>query len=209
MMDLENCPVCRSALDADSKFCDVCGASAFGNLKCPKCGGVVSSTARFCKHCSNDLSGLTRRSSGQLPTALVAGAATVLIVALLVLGYAYYSSRQTVATLEGRNAELQKQLDEKAGDLAQKGDLIAQKTGEISNLNGTLEQREKDVADKTDEIKKLTGSLTVVSTCISGMLRSNAAERDQDYATALIALRQVMPSCRKSGEVIKKFDKFR
>ena len=206
--DMEICPVCRAALDFDSKFCEVCGTAAFGSVECPKCSGNVSATARFCRHCSHDLSKSPRQFAR--PSVMVlASVGTILVVVLVALTYGIFSGQQRVTALEAQNTELQRQLEEKNSEIAQKGDLIAQKAGEISTLSGSLEEREKTVAEQEAEIKKLTGSLTVVSTCISGLARSSSAERYEDYGGALIALRQAQPSCKKAADVIKKFDKFR
>lgn len=135
--------------------------------------------------------------------------ASALSVITIVSFVVLFITRQQVATLEGKNAELQKQLDEKNAEISQKADLLSQKTGEVSTLNTSLEEREKMVADKTTEIKNLTGSLTSVSTCISGLVKSSSAGDYGDYTEALRILRSVRPSCNKSIEVIKKFDKFR
>ncbi len=53
----KQCPNCRSATNADAKFCSYCGfdfspkPKSVGKAKCPACGATVASNSKFCPEC--------------------------------------------------------------------------------------------------------------------------------------------------------------
>lgn len=132
------------------------------------------------------------------------------MVVFAITGFSYYSGvKEELAKSEGKNQELQKQLDGKSQEVEQKSNEITNKTGEILNLSGTLEEREKKVEQQIGEIKSLRGSLSTVSNCISGIFKSRSAYNQGNTLEAYDILKGVESACKKSDDIIKKFDKFK
>lgn len=216
------CINCSSVLDANSNFCESCGATIHQNIACPNCSGTINFGAKFCKFCAFNLTRSVYESTS--PSFLepkeqtnllhlgwiTAGGIALVLVIFAITSFSYYSGvKEELAKSEGKNQELQKQLDGKSQEVEQKNNEITNKSGEISNLNDTLEEREKKVEQQIGEIKSLKGSLSSVSNCISGLGRSKSAYEQGNALEAYDILKGVESACKKSDDIIKKFDKFK
>lgn len=217
------CLNCSSELDPNSNFCESCGASVQQNIVCPNCSNRINSGAKFCKFCAFDLTRSIYDSTSPSfltepkeqinkihPGWITTGGIALALMIFVITGFSYYSGvKEELAKSEGKNQELQKQLDGKSQEVEQKSNEITNKTNEISNLSGTLEEREKKVEQQIGEIKSLKGSISNVSNCISGIFRSRSAYEKGNAFEAYEIIKGVESACKKSDDIIKKFDKFK